>query len=279
MASEIAQCRLRVEHASLTQEDQSLSETALLAPQPDLDNSSISASKDPSLLKLTDHNFSQEIRLKWMKAITELFMAPSKSERSSDVREFDLILKPDGTVKNLIDNSSKLPTKEGQLKVYPARYRIPSSIISRLDSGVQKARRTERFAMGCIHYELISGNELFPNLDKTVREEEIQACYVEGRFPDDVWSSPMVVRVLACWCPEFAKELLESKGNGKVPFSSITASGRKYCQVSKTFRHIRTWLQPTPYLVRETAAFRILFRIFSFSYKPRPSTNSHLQIH
>jgi len=100
------------------------------------------------------------------------------------------------------------------LRGYPARYQIPKAILDRIDSTEENVKRTELFALGCILYQVISGKIIFPDLDHGEKyDQQIQRRYVEGLFPDDVWELGKGVRILACWCPEFAKELLDSRGH------------------------------------------------------------------
>jgi hypothetical protein len=126
------------------------------------------------------------------------------------VRVFFLDL--DGLVENIaIDQVAS-----SQLKMfYPMRYRLPSVIWNKLDTNTERIQRTELFALGSILYELISGNQLFGDIGLEGKdEEEIHSLITRGDFPEDLWTLPMVVRILACWCPAFAKEMLAVHGKG-----------------------------------------------------------------
>lgn len=81
----------------------------------------------------------------------------------------------------------------------------------------EKVKRTELFALGCVLYEVLSGKRIFEELG----EEEVQGRYARGEFPDDVWGMGKAVRVLACWCPDVAWELLEAKGSGEFFFNWV----------------------------------------------------------
>jgi hypothetical protein len=37
---------------------------------------------------------------------------------------------------------------------------------------------------------------------------EIEKRFVAGEFPDDVWGLEAAVRILGCWCPPFAEEVV-----------------------------------------------------------------------
>ncbi|TVY78221.1 hypothetical protein LSUE1_G005604 [Lachnellula suecica] len=191
MANEFAKCQVRLDP-----------ESDVLFTQPDETDSDISTSENQTLIELTScGHVPLDIRLKWLKEISGAFLGPSKSTR---VRDFDLILKADGSIQSLVNTASD---EKEQLRKFPSRYQIPEIILERFDSVEEKIKRTELFALGCILYELISGSRLFPYLN----DEEIQAKYADGKFPEDVWELSKVVRILACWCPEFAKELLSAR--------------------------------------------------------------------
>lgn len=211
MACGIAQCLLRVEPASLIKEVQTSTENKAVFEQPHI------ATLDPQhqlLLKL--NNYEQipfDTRLKWITAITEDFLGPSKPELGGGVRDFDLVLKSNGSIENLAETTISTPnSEEAQLREYPAWYQIPRPILENIDSIEEKIKRTELFALGCILYELISGHGLCTDLgDKQENGNEIQRKYTEGLFPDEVWALDKAVRILACWCPAFAKQLLEKR--------------------------------------------------------------------
>ena len=213
MASNIAQCRIRIETTPQIKEGQVNSENELLFTQPDHEDA---VPENLPLLEQTDgNNINLETRLKWVKEVTETFLGASKAVRSARVRDFDLVLKSDGSIDSHADNSAN-PSGEKEkekLRSYPARYQIPKSIVDKIGPVEEQIKRTELFALGCILYELISGNQLFPDLD----DEGIQTRYARGEFPDDVWQLSKAVRILACWCPDIAKQLLGgARGNGRV---------------------------------------------------------------
>jgi len=213
MASNNAQCRIRIEPSSDIKEEQIASEEGLVFVQPDHADSETSASANLPLLEHTDGNeINTETRLKWVKEVTEAFLGASKAVRSARVRDFDLILKRDGSIDILINDSSDTTDEKAQLRTYPARYQIPKSVIDKISPVEEQIKRTELFALGCILYELISGNTLFAELD----DETIRTRYAKGEFPDDVWELSRAVRILACWCPDIAKQLLGARGNGKL---------------------------------------------------------------
>jgi hypothetical protein len=220
MAPITAQFRIRIDLTLLVNKRQDSSKTDLILTQPYHDEKAISSPPPLPHLALVDlDKIPLENRLAWVTAISDHFLGATKQDRNLCVRDIDLILKGDGSIENLVVEPSI--EKDG-LGGYPARYQIPKAILDRIDSTEEKIKRTELFALGCILYQLISGKGIFPDLSYSERdEEEIERRYVEGPFPDDVWSSDKAVRILACWCPEFARELLDSRGNGKIsiPFA------------------------------------------------------------
>jgi hypothetical protein len=207
MAHQNAQCRIRVDWNGRGVE---VAEKEPRNSQPDHADLKIHALDNAtSLEKPGSDDIPLETRLAWIKTITESFLGASKSNRSDRVRDFDFVLKPDGSVQSLVDNSSTSDEKE-RLRSFPSRYQIPSAILEKIGSVEDRIKRTELFALGCILYELISGNRLFPELS----DEDIQTQYAEGKFPEDVWGLSKAVRILACWNPDLAKELLGAHGTG-----------------------------------------------------------------
>jgi hypothetical protein len=210
MACGIAQCRLRVEPASLIKEVQTSTENKAVFEQPH-----IAALDQQHQLLLILNNYEEipfDTRLKWITAITELFLGPSEPKLGGGVRDFDLVLKSNGSIENLAETTTSTRNSEGdQLREYPAWYQIPRPILENLDCIEEKIKRTELFALGCILYELISGHGLCTDLGDKENGNSIQRKYKEGLFPDEVWGLDKAVRILACWCPAFAKQLLERR--------------------------------------------------------------------
>ncbi|KAF7866870.1 hypothetical protein EAF04_005711 [Stromatinia cepivora] len=102
------------------------------------------------------------------------------------------------------------------LKSASRRMMIVGSLIwNRLSTNAEKIQRAELFALGSILYELISGEQLFGDigLDKN-EEEEIHSLINKGEFLENLWTLLMAIRILVCWCPEFAKEMLAAYGKG-----------------------------------------------------------------
>ena len=142
--------------------------------------------------------------MQWATAISEDFLKPSNRLYRDGLRDFDFILKLNGSVKNL----AEVRPTDGWKK-YPAAYEIPQAItehtiLNKVDIGKEITdfdrsfdnnigifkewiARTELFALGCILYELISGNGLYPELRGTeTYPNEIEARYAAGIFPDDL---------------------------------------------------------------------------------------------
>jgi hypothetical protein len=141
------------------------------------------------------------------------------------VRDLDFVLDLDGSVENRADNASSssssastrwswtasltgIPRRKlissssssppPSTKSYPARYKIPNEIISRLDSNPKKVERAELFALGGLLYQVFSGFEMLSHLGSDVEGEYIRSCFVKGEFPADVWGLECAVKILAC---------------------------------------------------------------------------------
>jgi hypothetical protein len=149
---------------------------------------------------------TSEMRLQWAKKIANQYCTDTAPDHRYGVRDWDLVLDYDGPVANVAESPSSQPTLStavAQKREYPVHYQAPKSIIDRLDSSLERIRRTELFALGSLLYELISSKKPFH--DKS--EQEIQILYARGDFPDDVWSLQNSISILCCWCPEFAYEV------------------------------------------------------------------------
>jgi len=200
MASQEAICRIRVTNSLSHKEE----------IQNDLHKASISqcVQDDTNILALDNPSIPPETRLQLVESISELVLNQEKPTGGNRVREFDLILRLDGSVVNCPADAS---SSSGDTKIYAARYQIPGKIIERLRSDKEKVQRAELFALGCFLYQVLSGKEMMSDLGNGEMREKIQSRYVKGEFPEDVWELRGVVRVLGCWCPGFAKDLLAAR--------------------------------------------------------------------
>jgi hypothetical protein len=201
MAS-LAICRTRLrQSASLTKKVQESFAKEIIFPR----EKDTEASEKQSLLECPPIDLPPlETRLQWMNSISNFVLNREGLAEDSGVRDWDFILSLDGSVENRAENAatSLLPTRH-----YPARYQIPSAIYDRLDSVKSQVWRAERFALGTILYQVQSGKLLFSDLSEG-ETEVIRPRFVNGEFPDDVWDLPYATRILACWCPNFGKDML-----------------------------------------------------------------------
>lgn len=145
-----------------------------------------------------------KLRLQWAKSISELVLDRGDLSDVCGVRDWDLFLKLDGSVVNCAENAS--PTLP--IRLYPARYQIPSVILDRLSSSPKKTERAELFALGSILYQVLSSEEIFSCLNDAQSEAEIQSRFVRGEFPENVWGLPDAVRILGFWCPRFTNDMV-----------------------------------------------------------------------
>ncbi|CAD6444335.1 fec80a45-8598-405e-9f90-1684910d6306 [Sclerotinia trifoliorum] len=185
--------------------------------------------EDPNLNlnSLSDH----ELHTKWANAIQKLFSPDAnpdtKSSPHTQIRYFDILLHKDGSAENLIKNqqTSQKSKPETQPYRYPPRYQLPDAISARLTTNEEKISRAECFALGSILYEISSGHPLFHDVDEAGESGNsgfgsgIQDRILIGKFPEDLWDSSLLSRILVCWCPEFLKEMVslseKEKGNEK----------------------------------------------------------------
>ena len=116
-------------------------------------------------------NLSYETRLELsLQLIKYIHRPPSKY-----IRPISFILNPDGNFKA---EPIRMPVNEKPVS-YSARYCIPPSTICDLDSKEQ-VRRSEKFALGTLLYELNSGQKIFDGQS----DNKIQKNYRNGNtFP------------------------------------------------------------------------------------------------
>lgn len=197
-------------------------------------NSDVATSESQPLLPLSDfHNIPHETRLQWTKSISDLFFAGLKLKDRSCIRDWDLVLSLDGSVENFANNPSSTPSYPA--KLYPARYRLPKVVLDRLSTNEGKIQRAELFALGSILYKVISSNKIFHEMGGSADDEEkIQLLIAIGEFPEDIWGLSTAPRILGCWCPAFAKEMLASRGKGTL-FCSSPVAYKTLTFISSTF--------------------------------------------
>ena len=138
-------------------------------------------------------NLSYETRLELsLQLIKYIHRPPSKY-----IRPISFILNPDGNFKA---EPIRMPVNEKPVS-YSTRYCIPPSTICDLDSKEQ-VRRSEKFALGTLLYELNSGQKIFDGQS----DNKIQKNYRNGNtFPSlESLSALMQCIIYACWSAEFA---------------------------------------------------------------------------
>jgi len=220
MASQEAICRIRVKTSALHEEQtQSAPHRELISAQYNHTNNGARALEEEPLLP--PPGIPLKTRLRWAKLVAEQVLNQRELDDDSRVRDWDFALSLDGSVENSADNASPLSPLPPSTKAYPARYRSPNEIIERLSSNQEKVQRAELFALGGLLYHVLSGTEMMSDLDTSESVEHIQSCFVNGEFPENVWGLPYAVRILGCWCPGFAQDLLAAHGNDEALISRI----------------------------------------------------------
>jgi len=88
--------------------------------------------------------------------------------------------------------------------VYPARYRIPRSMISGLPLE-ERVWRSEKFALGTLLYEVYTGPRIFDGQS----DVEVQDQYRRGATFPNLESLPAFIQcvIYACWSAEFGRYL------------------------------------------------------------------------
>jgi len=153
---------------------------------------------------ITD-DIRQELALKIIKYIHPIRKTPPGA--ITCIRPISLLLDPNGTVqaepiRMLVDKKSDLTAS------YPARYRIPPSMISDLPLEEQ-VWRSEKFALGTLLYELYTGHRIFEGRS----DNKVQDNYRRATTFPHLESLPALMQCLfyACWSAEFGRYISLNK--------------------------------------------------------------------
>ncbi|PMD22412.1 hypothetical protein NA56DRAFT_702771 [Hyaloscypha hepaticicola] len=205
MAAQEAICSIRIQRpAQLEQHVQGTSQNEAVPNHSPYNHNSVLAPENKPLLPLNERSeVLLDTRVKWLKLISEQVFDRKNLDGNSAIRDWGFILSLDGSGANHADNT--LSSTQSN-RVYPAQYRIPDEILERITSNQLKVQRAELFALGGLLYEVLSGKELLNELGG--KESSIESRFRKGEFPDNVWELPYSNKILACWCPQFAKNLL-----------------------------------------------------------------------
>ena len=156
---------------------------------------------DEALIRAENISSNSEfknLRQEWSAELVKMFQPDPESKLQ--VRPWEILLKSDGSVEN---RAIARDVDDDLEKGYDnARFRIPSNTIQELGRE-EKVRRTERFALGSLLYEILSNKNIFPDLS----DDTIQDRFNRGDFPEEVYSLPMGPYILGCWSREFEQEL------------------------------------------------------------------------
>jgi len=141
-----------------------------------------------------------ELALKFIKYIHPIRTTPPGATTRIRPISLQVTLGPQGTVQvqaepiHMLDDS--IP------HVYPARYRIPPSMIKGLQLEEQ-VWRSEKFALGTLLYGLYTGQRIFHGLS----DVEVQNQYRRAATFPNLESLPALIQCLvyACWSAEFGR--------------------------------------------------------------------------
>jgi len=145
-----------------------------------------------ALADIRDAEVRHRMALKFIK-----FIHPG----ATHIRPISLTLNVDGTVEAELLTFAR-PAHE-QPNVYPARYRIPPFMISDLPLQ-ERVWRAEKFALGVLLYELLSGRRIFEG--EQYDDAAVQAYYRTAAFPGlETLSVIHQCLIYACWSAEFGR--------------------------------------------------------------------------
>ncbi|KAL9112937.1 MAG: hypothetical protein Q9227_002801 [Pyrenula ochraceoflavens] len=137
----------------------------------------------------------EKLREKWAVEVAQHFEGHPDAPRPHD-----FLGRLDGSVERLpnnpaIDNSRR----------YPCRFQIPPATLHGLNDE-EKTRRSERFALASLLYEIWLGAQPFEDLT----DDEVQRRFSNADFPQDAWFSLSLDKALGIYCgwsEDFALEI------------------------------------------------------------------------
>jgi len=144
-----------------------------------------------------------ELALKLIKYIHPIRTTPPGAATRIRPISLQVTLIPHGTVQVQADPIHMLADSIPHVTaVYPARYRIPPSMINGLQLEEQ-VWRSEKFALGTLLYELYTGQRIFPGQS----DVEVQNQYRRAATFPNLESLPALIQcfVYACWSAEFGR--------------------------------------------------------------------------
>ena len=128
-----------------------------------------------------------DIREKWVLEVVKCF---GTSNNSTSIRAWDFLGNLDGSIELLPISPPSAPEGAEDYS-YPARFQITPATIRDLNHD-EKVKRTEKFAMASLLYEILSGTKPF---EEVTHEDEVQKRFNHAVFPDNAKDLPSLLLV------------------------------------------------------------------------------------
>ncbi|KAI9763893.1 MAG: hypothetical protein M1840_009005 [Geoglossum simile] len=141
------------------------------------------------------------VRQQWVKEVILAFKSPSDTDI---IRAWDFVLHLDGAV----ETRPTAPT--GHDFVYPVSFRAPPSLLDEPDQAA-RVKRLEKFALGSLIYEILSGSKPFSGLS----DSEVAGQFSDEKAPDGIFTIDFWPIIYRCWgyeAPENWGALVASRG-------------------------------------------------------------------
>jgi hypothetical protein len=140
-----------------------------------------------SLVDLTGcSDVGMEVRQQWVEKVILAFKSPS--DVPGAIRAWDFILNLDGTA----ESCHTAPT--GADFIYPIHFRAPPPLLDEPDQ-LARVKRIERFALGSMLYEILTGNKPFSGLS----DDEVAARFHSEEAPEGIFAIDLWPIICACW--------------------------------------------------------------------------------
>lgn len=167
-----------------------------------------------------------DVREKWVLEVVKCFGTSSSNPNS--IRPWDFLGNLDGSVRLLPVSapaaSSSSSEESNGVYHYPARFQIPPATIRDLNHD-EKVKRTEKFAMASLLYEILSDHKPF---EEVTDGREVQERFSHAVFPDDAKDLPSSLLIYSGWSEEFSQEVATRGNMSRMTFFILLKSKRGF---------------------------------------------------
>jgi serine/threonine protein kinase len=146
---------------------------------------------------LSSHNPTIQQRITWATQAAEaIAIIHEKGVIHCDISVNNLLLDAKLNIK-LCDFQGRLLRSDRSVKLVGLSSENVKASMPRADPN-HADEKTDIFALGTAFYQIIEGDEPFPELDSFTQEQDIEERFISGQFPA-VRHAPMTVVIHKCW--------------------------------------------------------------------------------